>query len=388
MRALPPAATEVVVPDCFAPSALGTSGACRLRLIVASLRHHEGPERLLSGPEAAVGTLLHRVLERVGHGTTASATEVFQEEYDRAVDRLRRDPRRSHFAELASIKSLAEWSRLKAWVLAQAMPSGAPSASGPSGAAVRALSGSEVGLESKALRLRGKADRVRRLGPGRFEVCDFKTGATLNDQGEVKPEIALQLGAYGLILLDGHKGADVRLLVDDGQVREIPFDTAARRAARDVLCRIIDAMPPAGLVEAKVVASPGASCYRCAIRHVCPTYREVAPTWWKQYPPDVDRLSNDIGGVVTEVTGTDTVSIVLRDDAGRRVRIDGVDGRHGISSALFGRRMWFFGLEATGSTRGFDGARFHPRSFHELPRDRLERRAWTLEVFLDTERPT
>jgi hypothetical protein len=74
-------------------------------------------------------------------------------------------------------------------------------------------------------------------------------------------------------------------------------------------------------------------------------------------------------------------ALTLKDDAGRRVRVDGLDVRHGVTPKAVGRRIWLFGLEATGPTRGFDGARFHPRSFHELPRDRLERRAWALDVF-------
>jgi len=77
------------------------------------------------------------------------------------------------------------------------------------------------------------------------------------------------------------------------------------------------------------------------------------------------------------------VDVVLRDAAGRRVRIDGLDERHRITADLVQKRLWFFGLEATGATRGFDGARFHPRSFHELPRDHMERRAWVVQVFRD-----
>jgi hypothetical protein len=101
------------------------------------------------------------------------------------------------------------------------------------------------------------------------------------------------------------------------------------------------------------------------------------------YPPHIERLSDDIWGTVLEVFGSDRANVVLRDDAGRRVRIDGLESRHDISPKSVGVRLWFFGAECTGATRGFDGVRFHARSFHELPRDRLERRAWTLEVFSD-----
>ena len=243
------------------------------------------------------------------------------------------------------------------------------------------MAGTEVGLESKALRLRGRVDRIRRFASRAFEVRDYKTGATLDEQGEVKEVIALQLRAYGLMLLERHPEADVRLVVDDGEEREIAFDSEARLNAKDTLRRVVDAMPPPGLARAEELAVPGRSCWGCPIRHVCLGYRGSAPDWWKQYPADVERLANDIWGTMTEVFGEGRVDVVLRDDAGRRVRVDGIDPRHGVTSDLLGSRIHFFGLEATGATRGFDGTRFHPRSFHELPRDRLERRAWTLEVF-------
>ncbi len=89
----------------------------------------------------------------------------------------------------------------------------------------------------------------------------------------------------------------------------------------------------------------------------------------------------DTWGTVLEVIEGARVDVVLRDEAGRRIRVDGLDARHGVSAALVGKRIWFFGLEANGATRGFDGGRFHPRSFHELPRDKLERRAWALHVY-------
>lgn len=385
---LPPPIIEVTVPDCFSPSALGSSGECRLKLIIASLRGSEWSERLASGPEAAVGTLLHRVLERVGRGASASPEEVFQEAYESAVDEIRRDPRRAHFAELASTKSLAEWARVKAWVLARAAREGPTSASrGARAGATQPIGGSEVGLESRTLRLRGKADRIRRLGPRMLEVRDFKTGATLDEHGEIKESIALQLQAYGLLLLESQRGTDVRLVVDDGEEREVPFDFDARRKATDEVMRITGSMPPAGLASAEELAHPGSSCLACSVRHVCPAYRANAPAWWKQYPSGIDRLSNDVWGTVLEVLGEGRVDLVLRDDAERRVRIDGLGDRHGITSSFAGKRIWLFGLEATGATRGFDGARFHPRSFHELQRDRMERRAWALQVFLETENP-
>ncbi len=300
MVPLPPLIMQVTVPDCFSPSALWSSGECRLKLIISSLRRSEWSERLASGPDAAVGTLFHRVLERVGLGASASPEEIFFEEYERAVEELRQDPRRAHFAQLASTKSLAEWTRVRAWVLARAGRAGQTDASRPRASIKRRIVGPEIGLESRNLRLRGKADRIQRLGPRILEVRDFKTGATLDEQGEIKEGIALQLQAYGLLVLEAQPGADVRLVVDDGEEREVPFDAEARRKAMDEVMRITSSMPPAGHASAEELPRPGTSCLGCSVRHVCPAYRAHAPAWWKQYPSNIDRLSNDVWGTALE----------------------------------------------------------------------------------------
>jgi hypothetical protein len=36
----------------------------------------------------------------------------------------------------------------------------------------------------------------------------------------------------------------------------------------------------------------------------------------------------------------------------------------------------------TGSCKDFKGQRYHARVFHELPRDRRERRAWGMQCFI------
>lgn len=381
---LPPPMAEVTVPDCFSPSALGSSGGCRLKLAIMSLPRSGWTERLATGPDAVVGALLHRVLERAARNAGSSPDEIFREEYERAVNEVQQDPRRVHFAELASMWSMAEWNRVKSWVLARASRERPPTGTrGAPSRGERTLIGPEIGLKSTTLRLRGKADRIRQPSPGVFEVRDFKTGATLDEHGDVKAEMVLQLRAYGLMVLERSPGATVRLVVDDGEEREVPFDVEAQRDTEAALRQIVDAMPAPGSARAEALAVPGKACWGCSIRHVCPGYRAIAPEWWKEYPAGIERLSNDTWGTVLEIFGERQPDVVLRDEAGRRVRVDGVGSRHSITNALVGKRIWFFGLEATGATRGFDGARYHPRCFHEHPRDSLERRACTLHAFVE-----
>ena len=79
------------------------------------------------------------------------------------------------------------------------------------------------------------------------------------------------------------------------------------------------------------------------------------------------------------------MDVTLEDSAGRRVRIDRLAHRHGITASYVGRVLWLFDLESPVPGRDFKGHRYHPRVFHELPRDRRERRAWGAQVFLGPE---
>jgi RecB family exonuclease len=194
--------------------------------------------------------------------------EIFLDEYDRTVEEIRRDLHRAHFAELVSTQSPSEWARMKSWVLVQAahQPPLTSQSRHAVGSHAPPAAGVEMRLESLTLRLKGRADRIRQLGPHVFEVRDFKTGAILDDQGEIKQEIALQLQAYGLLLIERRPDAEVRLVVDNGDEREVPFDSEERRIAKDELKRIADSMPPSGRASANDLADPGQCCFGCPIR--------------------------------------------------------------------------------------------------------------------------
>lgn len=383
MLVLPAALSTVEVPEFFSPSALGTWGGCPLKLASASAPWPQRVERLISGPDAALGTLVHRVFERAARGDGVSSAAIFDSEYERIAEELRCDPHRRHYSDLSTTKTLAEWTRLRAWVLERCdriTPRVAEAAGGHR--PQEELTGPEIPLQSTSLRLRGRADRVRRLGGAdAFEVRDYKSGGVLSQDGTVKEEIALQLRAYGLMLLEERPSAAVRLVVDDGTDREVEFDALVRRKTRRQIQEIVRQLPARGSTPAEELAKPGAGCWGCAVRHVCPAYRRVAPNWWRAYTPDIDRIPHDTWGTVVEYAGEECSDVVLSDDAGRRVRVDGIDARHGLSRELIGRRLWFFELESSGPARGFDGSRLHPRVFHELPRDRRERRAWRTQIF-------
>ena len=381
MRALPRLLTTVDVPPFLSPSALGSWGGCVLKLVSAT-RGAVQVELLGASPTLSIGTFAHRVISQFERSTNTTATEVFDSEYQRLQDELSRDPMKAHFADLVSTKTMAEWARLKAWILSRCERlerSGASRATG----SLR-TSGSELALESGDLRLRGSADRVRRVGRNDFEVRDFKSGSVFDDDGTIKLEIRLQLLAYGLMVAAAYPRASIRLIVDDGFEHEVAFDAQARSDARREIDAITGSVPASGPADADQLASPGPGCWGCAVRHVCKSYRASAPVWWREYPDNLQTVSKDVWGTISEirsVSPTGHVELVVMDDGGRHVRIDRLDVRHGLGGETSGTRVWMFDLESSGGGRDFDGHRFHPRAFHEHPRDRRDRRAWRLRVY-------
>ncbi|WP_373064608.1 PD-(D/E)XK nuclease family protein, partial [Gemmatimonas sp.] len=289
LRPLPDCVESVTVPRSFSVTALVAAGGCRLRAVLSS---SSTSYRLPSGPEAAIGTFVHVVREkwacRSDHRLTAA--QVFDAEYDIMRQRLRGDPDRAHFAELASTKSPSEWSMIRSQSvlpctpLAPAAPSMGTSV-GKGGIPKGLRIGSEIDLESATLRIRGRADRIDREGAHRWVVRDFKTGSALTPAGEPRPEYVLQMQFYGVMVLEADPSAQVRLLLDDGEQHEVPFDERTAAATRRNLQALAAAMPaPDAAVTAGELASPGPCCASCSHRIVCRAYRAKAPIWWRDYP--------------------------------------------------------------------------------------------------------
>jgi hypothetical protein len=378
---------SIYVPVHFAASMLGKWDGCAAKLALGSQRPVTAYVPLPGGAAAAKGTLAHRVIEQWTRGNgEPDPGAVFAAEYARLRDELRGDPARAQFADLAEVLGAAEWSGFRAWVLRRCQNKDEGAGKQPSmksGPPKGAMTGVEVPLSSAALRLRGRADRIRRLDANTYEIRDYKSGAVLGENGAVKDSIVLQLQAYGLMFLESEPLARLLLVVDIGKELPVAFDEAAREQARMKIERLISSLPTAGNRPMHEIAKPGADCLGCRVRHVCQAYLRQAPAWWVAYPGDGGRIANDSWGVATAVNdGTDGIDVTLMDASGRRVRIDRLDRRHGITASAAGGQLWFFDLEGSGPDRDFKGQRYHPRVFHELPRDRRERRAWGMQCFI------
>ena len=245
------------------------------------------------------------------------------------------------------------------------------------------LFGPEVWLSSPTLRLKGKADFISRAADGTFEIVDFKTGVVSGSNGELKDEYVLQLQAYALMLRERINTAPLRLVLDNGERTPVPSDDGSLDLARERIEELTSQFSKHSAVRSRDVAHPGQECASCGIRPSCAAYLEAAPDWWVDVPDEIDFEPLDTWGEATRVDEIDIgLTVHLKDQAGRSVKIDRLDTTHGLTKNSAGEEIWLFNLCADNRRRGFKGQRPHPRLFHELPvTDGVGTRAWDISVF-------
>lgn len=390
LRPLPPPVHSVRPPRLFPVSRLGLGKACPLSLVMASAK---GVDALPAHPRATYGTVLHRLLECAvrgeiddGKGFSQGARQTLRHLLD-ALPEGTPPP--------GVVYGALGWRQKVADVVADAQmlsyrPSGAASfklavasASAPSSQrpANALLDGDgrwpEAWLESARLRVRGRADLVERRG-STVVVTDLKTGSAVKPGGEVDARVALQLQVYGLIVAEHVPSAQVELRVTSGSSVEVPFDTAERRAAMADLKGLAERLPHDQDVPSTALAKPGAACSHCAHRHRCSAYRMAAPQWWRDgadhpIPPDT------WGRAETVAQGAaDTLTLVVRDVADRRVRIARLRGT--LAAGLCeGDRVFAFGLDRF-KAHGNRGRHVAPLIYQDRDPD-SETAAWSLAIF-------
>jgi len=402
MNAAPlPAPLGIIeIPRTFTVTAVCTATACKLRIVAASdLRL----DRLGSGPKASMGSLYHALIYEWALSGDTDPVSFFDTLTAAWDEELRQNPRTAHQAPLRATMNAVDWISFRRKALAAMARARIPTvataapAAGDSAAVLAASTGAGGGcsfagrslstqrekmFESETLRLRGKPDLVRRRSPKDIEIRDFKSGVIWQGDGRLKESIVLQMYAYGLLIDERERGAEIELVVDDGEGVAVPFDRENRVRVRNMFAGLLSGLEAGKRVNAEELASPGADCGTCAIRHLCPAYRAAAPLWWRTFPKASERIPHDTWGSITGVeTSSSGVRIRLADAAGRSVQIDNLDARHGFGTDDVGRYVWFFGLTVRGYGRSPDGIRFQPHNFFELPRDGGDRRAWTVEVY-------
>jgi len=396
---LPPELEKVAVPGCFSVTRLASSGDCILKAIVPQAACPAWPP----SPEAEFGRITHSLMDLAARGQIESS-KLDPRPVEIALERLLLNERVGHEStmnthdclDLRTAFTQCEWRKRTSLAVARTLEvlnlrrptgDGGELTQGNRIPLMRALqlegfAASEVALESKNLRLKGRADFLRVLADGTVEVSDFKSGNVLDDEGEVDEVTALQLRLYGLGILELAPRARVELkVVSRGGTSRVTFSTEDIDKTRKWLAELTSQLPEGEWIQSERIAVVGSQCRGCKARAVCPVYRTSIAELWKRSDLLI-KLPLDIAGRILEVEShaEGTTTIRLTDLAGRTTKIHRICP--GILPTDFDRDgvFWFFNL-ASSEVAVRNGKWRHPRNFHDLPASTLERRAWTLQVY-------
>lgn len=405
LQALPRALATVVVPDLFHPSSFAQLERCQLSVLGTLCADRRA--LLVPHPAAFLGLLLHHARQEFIQGrwgATREARPAAAAILDRAVEdmdaTLGADPVTAPLAPLrvsvgrqawkSRIKAFEIWSGRTAFVARGGSPrrleldsSYAPVESDET-AELRL--GAEQTLSDRRLRLRGRPDWSKKIDDKLIEVGEYKSGCIEDGDGNLLDDHVVQVRLYALMLECAFPGSKVKPYLEKSDRTEVPWGYKERA---QLLARLEDAgrrLPPQARLEATGLASPGVHCARCRIRPMCPAYRSEVPDWWPDDRNSPRPLPMDVWGEVIGVAEHgDLTGVKLVDAAGRRVRIEGIDSRHGVSRAIHGDHMWFFDLQSSEDLCQH-GLEIHPRNFHEIPPGSRWRRAYRSRVFIERRR--
>ncbi|QIN81122.1 hypothetical protein GBA65_22065 (plasmid) [Rubrobacter marinus] len=409
LPSLPPVLREIRPPEVLSPSRFPDLRRCPLS-VVHGLREED---LLPPNPLAILGELIHAVRHELRGRPLGSDEEVrdavdatFGAAKAKIEAELAGDPSTRRFVPLDRAIDRTSWlertTSLREWVAVSSGPSrtgahrgrGYPRAMGEPGRNRSETSpgvpiGSERALRVPALRLSGRPDLIERGLDGVLHVVDFKTGRVADENGHPPEAYALQVRLYGLMIERIDPSATVKLWLQGNERVEVPWDEAARTETETLLNASLEGLPPGRNVPAESLAREGPHCGRCRIRHRCPRYRRVAPSWWRSTSTAGPVAPFDIWGGVLEAIpeGGLSYELLLLDAAGRKVRVSGLEAEPSVGDLRGDDFVWLFGLEPS-EKLPHHGAFAHPRNFHGRSPGRSWPSALRLRVFVEEAGPS
>lgn len=386
---LPACIDSVEVPQVFSPTSLSRASECLLAGVLGI--GGEGEKRLPPDPRALLGTIFHRLVELAAKGQLdprSDASASIRSTLNRLMEEEEQQLRKTdlvHYVPLVKTISYAEFldRRARATAIAKRYDTRVRSIGGAR--TDSSYAGAEKRISCEALRLTGRVDLLESEG-GEIIIRDLKTGGVRTPNGNIAGHIAFQMRLYGLLATRAFPGRRIRLIVDHQESEELSFDSSDVERTNQEREKLLEKLP-AGKAKAVQLATVGAHCRWCDVRHLCSAYRTEAPHLWNRPRTDYS-LPLDIWGTIAEKpkrNDAGEVSLTLYDNAGRYVAIVALDDRQG-SFTEFGSEdgVWFFGLEARGELRNASNQYSHPTNFRELPTMIGERRAYRLRIFRHT----
>ena len=320
LPALPNLLAETVAPPLLAASAVSKGLLCPL---AATTGHAVEASRLPPSNQALLGMVAHHAadnLQRGSWGEDITSPKAARHLYRLATDELDEQLKRhSQCADRAPIRSavgrdayLASLEKLEASARNLSIRSGTePPAPLPDVLAVRFAErpvndddtpvepGTEVPVQSGALRLRGRIDRLQDNG-STVQIVEFKSGRILDDSDRVMEEHQRQLGLYALLVEPHFPSRRIQLFVEGKQRHPVPWDDRIRATRRAELDALLAKMPADKTLRSRELAHPGEHCRWCSMRPSCPGYREHAEAAWSGNDPG-HSLPRDVWGRITSI---------------------------------------------------------------------------------------
>jgi len=378
---LPNAIEEVAVPAFLSPSRVADMLRCKLSVLASDV-----PGELPESVVADLGASMHHVVGEVSEGrwrTANTAAAAFAEILAAALLMFASTPTPLRVAVGRQLWA-ARIFRARGWALQDA-----PLASigntqplrsdirseGPSDA--RVDTGSEAWIVWPSRRLRGRADRVQRVG-ARLRILENKSGQVFDQHGELLEGIGLQVGLYALAA-EAIAGLEAEPVVRGAQTVVIPWDDKARQRVTAVLEELLAALPAGAPLSASAVASAGPHCRGCRLRSVCTTYLNDAPQMWLDAASS-GRMPLDTWGEIIRTSDTAAdVRLELRDAANRFVVVSGLSHDWDIQSLKAGDKVHLFNLETDQDRQHAE--RVQPANFREKTNASSSHSAFQLKVF-------
>ena len=119
------------------------------------------------------------------------------------------------------------------------------------------------------VRVRGRIDRIDRIGAGRVAIVDYKTGAPKDEMDARK---SLQLSIYALAARDQWHMVPERLIFYNLQTNEGVSSTRTDEQLRKATEEISEVA--AKIAEGRFEPTPGFHCRACAYSEMCPATEE------------------------------------------------------------------------------------------------------------------
>ena len=385
---------NVYLAPFVSPSHLAAVNACVMRTFGRHERGHGFLPMLISGPATEIGNLIHRAIE-IADGRT-NLIEVFDLLRAGKEFELEQDQRRRHYANLSITVGELSWAE-KISIL-KSHSGDLPEldlANWPvTMSAIKSLNefnpiklnwpsvNYEVPFRSDSLAMSGRIDKVELKFPNIAIITDFKTGAIMDCNSEIKFKYKIQLAAYELLVREVWPDVKVSLFLDNGEQFEVELTSEDRQELAKRLKNLKESISDKlkSVVASESVQTVGAGCLQCPMRHVCKTYKKILEkdSFHLNFEEsDYQNISDGFGRAVSKKSLMGHHIVNIKTSSDRMVQLR---SKHNwqVSEIEVGEYIYFFNFAQKQNRNQMTLSKGLPSNFSD---EFFSGRNWSAEVF-------